>query len=288
MSDETMNRVRLAEAERADSLADQYEEHSRDLHRQAVAERARAATIRKFVASLSNPRTPRNPRVWLKDAGRWETPAEYEARTLVNPSLAARRAIKNAKFAERYGRSCQCWNEGQYGRVHREDCPLHGPESNPREPHVDQFEKARADACSCGERSITRTQHGYDCPYRTGIPAVCDPPTPHEAVAVAFDGAINAGDRLAAAALSNPHPANEWAKNVKDYLARTETLADAIAEINEAAKRADRVPNSGYRRAVERSQGVDGITRPYDGPHEDSLRYAKVGCASTPSSAASA
>lgn len=22
---------------------------------------------------------------------------------------------------------CQCWNEGQYGRVHREDCPLHGP-----------------------------------------------------------------------------------------------------------------------------------------------------------------
>jgi hypothetical protein len=20
---------------------------------------------------------------------------------------------------------CQCWNEGQYGRVHREDCPVH-------------------------------------------------------------------------------------------------------------------------------------------------------------------
>lgn len=20
---------------------------------------------------------------------------------------------------------CQCWNEGQYGRVHREDCPIH-------------------------------------------------------------------------------------------------------------------------------------------------------------------
>jgi hypothetical protein len=23
---------------------------------------------------------------------------------------------------------CACWNEGQYGRVHREDCPIHGPE----------------------------------------------------------------------------------------------------------------------------------------------------------------
>jgi hypothetical protein len=22
-------------------------------------------------------------------------------------------------------RACRCWNEGQYGRVHREDCPLH-------------------------------------------------------------------------------------------------------------------------------------------------------------------
>ncbi len=26
---------------------------------------------------------------------------------------------------------CQCWNEGQWGRVHREDCPIHGPERNP-------------------------------------------------------------------------------------------------------------------------------------------------------------
>jgi hypothetical protein len=25
-------------------------------------------------------------------------------------------------------RACQCWNEGQYGRVHREDCPLHSTE----------------------------------------------------------------------------------------------------------------------------------------------------------------
>lgn len=24
---------------------------------------------------------------------------------------------------------CQCWNEGQYGRVHREDCPLHRGQS---------------------------------------------------------------------------------------------------------------------------------------------------------------
>lgn len=24
-----------------------------------------------------------------------------------------------------HGYGCQCWNEGQYGRVHREDCPLH-------------------------------------------------------------------------------------------------------------------------------------------------------------------
>lgn len=21
--------------------------------------------------------------------------------------------------------ACQCWNEGQWGRVHREDCPIH-------------------------------------------------------------------------------------------------------------------------------------------------------------------
>lgn len=24
---------------------------------------------------------------------------------------------------------CQCWNEGQYGRVHREDCPIHSEEA---------------------------------------------------------------------------------------------------------------------------------------------------------------
>lgn len=22
-------------------------------------------------------------------------------------------------------RNCRCWNDGQYGRVHREDCPIH-------------------------------------------------------------------------------------------------------------------------------------------------------------------
>lgn len=25
---------------------------------------------------------------------------------------------------------CQCWNEGQYGRVHREDCPIHRDAGN--------------------------------------------------------------------------------------------------------------------------------------------------------------
>lgn len=30
---------------------------------------------------------------------------------------------------------CQCWNEGQYGRVHREDCPIHD-ESEPTDAEL--------------------------------------------------------------------------------------------------------------------------------------------------------
>lgn len=41
-------------------------------------------------------------------------------------SLRARklavRAVEDALTGEPV---CQCWNEGQYGRIHREDCPLH-------------------------------------------------------------------------------------------------------------------------------------------------------------------
>jgi hypothetical protein len=25
----------------------------------------------------------------------------------------------------RYASTCRCWNEGEWGRVHREDCPIH-------------------------------------------------------------------------------------------------------------------------------------------------------------------
>lgn len=32
--------------------------------------------------------------------------------------------LRDRADAER-GEVCQCWNEGQWGRVHREDCPIH-------------------------------------------------------------------------------------------------------------------------------------------------------------------
>lgn len=43
---------------------------------------------------------------------------------------------------------CRCWNEGEWGRVHREDCPLHGPAAEkPRgapSPEPQGWEAARA------------------------------------------------------------------------------------------------------------------------------------------------
>lgn len=44
---------------------------------------------------------------------------------------------------------CQCWKEGQYGRVHREDCPIH---ADPPGPVV---HAARNPLCSCGHRMAT-------------------------------------------------------------------------------------------------------------------------------------
>lgn len=47
-------------------------------------------------------------------------------RELVQEAMERQPAPEDAAAQER-GPVCQCWNEGQYGRVHREDCPIHGP-----------------------------------------------------------------------------------------------------------------------------------------------------------------
>lgn len=50
---------------------------------------------------------------------------------------AAALGDERAKFKLRELDECQCWNEGQYGRVHREDCPVHGPSAQPESPYFD-------------------------------------------------------------------------------------------------------------------------------------------------------
>jgi hypothetical protein len=57
-------------------------------------------------------------------------------RVAANPLRARKLAVQAVEDALTADPVCQCWNEGQYGRVHREDCPLHansqpGVDSNP-------------------------------------------------------------------------------------------------------------------------------------------------------------
>ena len=48
----------------------------------------------------------------------WQGAAQFIERTFLSPDNPE-------------GQTCQCWNEGEWGRVHREDCPIHrNPEGN--------------------------------------------------------------------------------------------------------------------------------------------------------------
>lgn len=44
----------------------------------------------------------------------------------VGPTAEAREGYQRKLTQHANNIICQCWNEGQYGRVHREDCPTHG------------------------------------------------------------------------------------------------------------------------------------------------------------------
>ena len=74
---------------------------------------------------------------------------------------------------------CRCWNEGQWGRVHREDCPLHGPDPadapgvfGKPEPDADEGDFNNEFTIAPGRRLIPESQQ-QDEGERRDDPYLC-------------------------------------------------------------------------------------------------------------------
>jgi hypothetical protein len=62
----------------------------------------------------------------------WAARTLREADSLLFPEQPLRdhdwyvRRVREARNEPEPEPVCRCWNEGEWGRVHREDCPIHG------------------------------------------------------------------------------------------------------------------------------------------------------------------